>query len=815
MKLIKLAFFCVLGMGYVQAQNMNGYQKPDKVLADMIEAPSTPSVLFDNRAEQMLILEKPGFPGIEELAASEFRVAGLRINPATNGQSRGAYFTGISIKNLKDKKETRITGAPENSRYSNVTWSVDNKQIAFLITGSEFIELWVADAMTGKARKIASNINAVFPGSVYQWKQGGILYKQVASGRGTQPVKNLVPSGPVVQENLGKKAPSRTYQDLLQNEYDEKVFDYYGTSQLVYNNLNNNLNGAEVIVIPPSIIRSFDFSPDGNQLMVTEIKRPYSYLVPYNYFPYQVNIYNKDGSLFKTVADIPLAENIPTGFDAVPTGRRSISWKADEPNTLFFVEALDGGDPNKQVDLRDNLYLLRPPFDKQELLFSTKTRYSGINWGPAGQALIREAWWKTRKEKVHFISQTKTPGAAADLLFDRSSEDTYTDPGNPMTIRNAYGRFVLWMPENDLIMQGEGYSAEGNRPFINRFNLKTRKITELWRSKAPYYEVPVSFYGFDLKQLVYRKESPTDQPNYHLKNLSSQKTEQITYFPDPTPALKGIGKQMLQYKRADGVNLTATLYLPAGYKKESGPLPVLLWAYPREFKSADAAGQVKNSPYEFNRINWGSPLYWVTRGYAVLDRADMPIIGEGNAEPNDTYIEQLVASAKAAIDELEKMGVGDPKRVGVGGHSYGAFMTANLLAHSDLFAAGIARSGAYNRTLTPFGFQAEERTLWEAPETYIKMSPFMYAHKIKEPLLMIHGEADNNSGTFPIQTERFYNAIKGHGGTTRFVLLPHESHGYAAKESIMHMMYEMDTWLDKYVKNKTVKQEEQMQKLKN
>ena len=301
--------------------------------------------------------------------------------------------------------------------------------------------------------------------------------------------------------------------------------------------------------------------------------------------------------------------------------------------------------------------------------------------------------------------------------------------------------------------------------------------------------------------LLTRRESVEIPPNFFIRDLRSGALEAVTDFPHPTPQLLGVQKELIRYKRADGLALTGTLFLPAGHDPEKdGPLPTILWAYPREFKSASAAGQVRDSPHRFVRVGWWSPVPWVTRGYAVLSDPAMPIIGEGESEPNDTYVEQLVSGARAAVETLVERGISDPAKVAVGGHSYGAFMTANLLAHSDLFCAGIARSGAFNRTLTPFGFQSEERTLWQARETYFEMSPFVHADKIKAPLLIIHGAEDNNSGTYPMQSERFYNALKGHGATTRLVMLPHESHGYRARESIMHTVWEMDTWLSRYVK---------------
>jgi len=298
-------------------------------------------------------------------------------------------------------------------------------------------------------------------------------------------------------------------------------------------------------------------------------------------------------------------------------------------------------------------------------------------------------------------------------------------------------------------------------------------------------------------------ESKKEYPNYYIRDIKKNVLKQITFNENPFRILDDVYKEVIRYKRTDGVELSATLYLPVGYKIESREkLPMIMWAYPTEFKDKNSAGQVTVSNNEFTFLNYGSPLYWLTKGYAVLDDASFPVIGEGKTEPNDTYITQLVANAKAAIDAIDSLGFIDRDRVAVGGHSYGAFMTANLLTHSNLFAAGIARSGAYNRTLTPFGFQSEERNYWEAPDVYNAMSPFQNAEKMKTPLLLIHGEEDNNSGTFPMQSERYFNALKGLGANARLVILPKESHGYAARESIMHMLWEQDQWLEKYVKNR-------------
>jgi len=430
-------------------------------------------------------------------------------------------------------------------------------------------------------------------------------------------------------------------------------------------------------------------------------------------------------------------------------------------------------------------------------------RYGGVTWGNSDLAFVTSWWWKTRNLKVWRVKPDDRDFTPAKIQ-DRSWQDRYADPGNPIMHYGKFGRNVILTADggDTIFLIGDGASNEGNRPFLDTYSLKTGEAARLFRSEAPYFERPVELVDVEKRLVLTRRESQTDPPNYWLRDLKKDGLEQKTFFPDPNPQLAGISKELITYERADGVTLTGTLYLPAGYDKDTdGPLPMLMWAYPTEFKSKQDAGQVTDSPYRFTRVWWGSPMLYLTQGYAVLDDPTMPIVGEGDVEPNDTFIEQLVGSAQAAIDEVVRRGVADRDRIAIGGHSYGAFMTGNLLAHSDLFRLGLPRSGAYNRTLTPFGFQAEERTLWEAPEIYFQMSPFMHADKINEPILLVHGEADNNSGTFPMQSERMYGALKGHGATVRLVMLPHESHGYRARESIMHLLWETTTWLDRYVKN--------------
>lgn len=775
------------------------YQMPLKAIADLADAPLTPDISVSPSQDWLLLMEQPPLPPISELAQPELKLAGLRINPRNNGPSRGSYVTGLSLKSLTDNSEKPITGLPPDARIGNVSWSPDSKFIAFTNNCDSEIQLWVVEIRSGCAKCLDNARLSSAYGKPFHWfsDSKNLVCKVVPSDRAPVPEEPQAPDGPVIRENTGQKAPARTYQDLLKNPYDEVLFEHYLTTQIMI----INIGGEGAVIGPKGIIGQMDPSPNGQYILVETIHTPFSYLVPIGRFPRSLEIWDMNGKVICEIADLPLADKIPIDFDGVATGPRSLSWRADAPGTVYWAEAQDEGDPKVEADIRDKMFMLPQPFDQKPIaLASLGFRFSSIRWSDNNIALVSERWWKTRRTRT-WIVKPDSPSEEAQILFDRSSEDSYSDPGDPLTRPADTGMWTLITAGdgNTIFLSGAGASPEGNRPFLDRMDLTTRETERLWQSEAPYYESLYRLLDEKEMKLLTRRESKSDPPNYFIRALGEDEIRQITDFPHPAPQLAEVQKELIQYERDDGVKLTATLYLPPGYSPDDGALPMLMWAYPREFKSADAASQVTDSPYRFVRIYPHSPLFWLVQGYAILDGVAMPIIGEEDEEPNDTYVDQLVSSAKAAIDEVVRREVADRKRIAVGGHSYGAFMTANLLVHSDLFAAGIARSGAYNRTLTPFGFQSEERTLWEAPEVYFGMSPFMHAQKVKAPILLIHGAADNNSGTFTVQSERFYHALKGHGANVRLVLLPHESHGYRGRESVMHMLWEMDQWLSEHV----------------
>jgi dipeptidyl aminopeptidase/acylaminoacyl peptidase len=785
----------------LQAQGALSYQKPPQAILDVFDVENPPQPMVDPEARTLALVKRPAFLTLADLAQPELRLAGLRINPRTHNASRTRPFSGFTLQELATGKSIPVKGMPEKLSMEYATFSPTGQNFAFVEVRESGMALWLVDVATGNAKCVTAPTLSATMGRPYVWAADGkSLYVRVRPTTDAYPENQALPQGPAVQEALGVRAPARTFQDLLRNPADEAKFAFYTTTAIQ----RVDLEGKATPFLPPALYRAIQPSPNGAYVLVTEVQAPFSYQFPMDRFPYRVQVVDATGKAVATLAEKPLQDKIPVDFDACEAGRRHFAWREDQGAIVVWAEAQDGGDPTRAMDQHDAVYQLTAPFQGEgKLLAKLQNRFQGAVWGNDKLAILEDGWWKTRRTRAYRVD----PSANTEpkVLFDRSSEDVYGDPGDFVTEPNAFHRKTLKLGAKgqQLFLQGEGCSPEGNRPFLDSFDLATGKTARLWRADGKAtYEFIVQVLDPEKGKLLTLIQGPKLYPNVYLRTFGKRADlKAVTAIENPYKALDGVKKQIIKYKREDGVELSATLHLPPGYDPaRDGKLPVLMEAYPTEFKDAKSAGQLRESPYTFSRPYWGTPIYWTLRGYAVLDNAQFPIVGQGKAEPNDTYIEQLVMNAKAAIQEVDRLGVGDPKRVACVGHSYGAFMVANLLAHSDLFAAGIARSGAYNRTLTPFGFQAEERTYWQVPEVYHRMSPFDYADKIKTPLLMIHGDADNNPGTFTLQSERLFQAVKGLGGKARLVLLPMESHSYAARENLLHMLWEQDTWLEKYVK---------------
>ncbi|MBN1435217.1 prolyl oligopeptidase family serine peptidase [Candidatus Fermentibacterales bacterium] len=779
------------------------YMTPSDILVDIVDAPRTPVPFVGPDNRWALLLTPQSNPSIAELEREELRLAGLRFNPSTNAPSRDWLYLSPVLLEIQSGQQHEISGLPDTVRIlaGSVEWSPDGAMLCFTNTTSRGNQLWIVDLESGRASKLLDASVSLVAEEYPCWLPGsdGLVCCIVPADRGPSPRPPAVPSGPVTRETFGAEAPARTYADLLESAFDEDLFEHHMTTTLA----RVDLQGRITELRHSGMTWSFDPSPDGRYLLLTTICRPFSYAVTVWRFAMLTEVVSLEtGRQVHLVADLPVQDQIPIAHGSTSTGPRSVHWRSDEPAALCWVEALDGGDAGAEADWRDRVFLLPAPFDgaRPDTLVTLQYRLGGLYWGGGDLAIVAEWWWPNRAEREWRLFPDS--GGEPLLLLERSWEDSYSDPGRPLTTVNAAGKSVLITdPRGRIYRAGAGASPEGNMPFLDVMDVSDGSTARLLRSTPPFYEQPLRVIPGTPVRVLVRREAVEEPPNYYVRDLSTGAIDTLTRFPHPTPQLTGYTKQLLVYERTDGLPLSATLFLPSGYEPGTDPpLPMVFWAYPEEYQSRDAAGQVTTSPYRFDRIGWWSPLLWLLEGYGILYGPSMPIVAEQEGgQPNDSFVTQLVMSAEAAVNEVVSLGVADPDRLVIGGHSYGAFMTANLLAHSDLFAAGIAQTGAYNRTLTPFGFQSEDRSLWDAPGVYFEMSPFMHADMMDEPVLLIHGEADNNPGTLPMQSERLFEALRGLGGTARLVMLPLESHSYTARESILHLLWEIESWLERRV----------------
>ncbi|NNU16835.1 S9 family peptidase [Parvularcula sp. ZS-1/3] len=782
----------ILAFASASAFADNAYRLPPQEISDIVTRAPAPSVTISPNGEVMLLLQREALPPVSELGKEMERLAGMRLDPATNDVFNPRNVVGLQIKDIVTG-EVRDVSLPGEVDLSDFNWSPDGRYAAFSQTNADSMSLYVLDTESGKARRVLRDgLNLVFQEP--RWlPDGRLLVMTIPDDRGARPEEPRTPVGPAIQDAAGgQEAQTRTYQDLLKDQHDEETFRWLTTSQPVI--IRPNGRGATEVG-EPRVYTNVAPSPDGEYLLMEWLEEPFSYQVPWSRFPVTSAVFTLRGQKVATIAEQPLADSLPV--QGVVTGRRQITWHPTADALIMFAEAQDGGDPRVKTDHRDTLYALQAPFDGEAReVAKFEDRYYGFLGMEDTDDVISVEYDRDTRELRRSMIDVLGSDDPKVLEF-RNLQDAYADPGSPIMTMTDEGFGVAAVNDGALLLSGQGATPDGNRPFLRRFDLETLETEEIWRNSGESYEYVVDVLSDDGSSFVTSYEDPSTPPNYRLHQ--GGEVTALTDFPDPHPELTGITRELITYKRSDGVDLNATLYLPPEYE-EGDKLPVVVWAYPLEYNDGGTAGQVRDSKYRFTRIGGYSHLFFLTQGYAVMDRTAMPVVGSDPETVNDTFIEQIVASAEAAVEETVKRGFGDGERVGVGGHSYGAFMTAHLLAQSDLFRAGIARSGAYNRTLTPFGFQAERRIFWDTPETYYKLSPFMAANKINEPMLLIHGMKDNNSGTFPQQSERMFAAVKGTGGTTRLVMLPHESHGYRGRESVLHTLAEMIEWFDAYVK---------------
>jgi dipeptidyl aminopeptidase/acylaminoacyl peptidase len=797
------------------------FSLPDSDVTAIIDAPPTPLTVPSPDERYLVVVGYEAHPPISMLARPILRLGGLRLDPALGARQRTRRFSSLSVLRISDGS-LRPLALPAEAQVSVPAWSPDGHRFAFMVDEPDGVGVWLADADSEEdpvqlpGVRVVDVLSSEPPstGATISWTRDGTRLLVLSAARPPESATSAQATEaiePRIDESVGKKSQMATYQDLLRTTADEDRFEELATTIPL---LIDPATGASEQLGPPGLYQYLEDSPDGQFLLVYRLQRPFSFRVPNGLFARRTEIWTAAGEPVRVIADLPVSDQVP--MMGVPTGPRLVTWDERSPAKLIWVEALDGGDPIAPAEHRDQVRSLAAPFEGEpERPFRLTHRCLGwSNMDAAGVIMLTEHD-RDRRWLTTWLCDLGDPGQNR-VLFDLSEDDAYADPGDPMLVFNPDGSRTIRQHGQAIYLRGDGATPDGDRPFLDRYDLATGQTTRLFHSGADAYESVLCLVGGQASQAVIWHQSQAEPPNLLVVDLGGDHSagsrgvqggrppepaprRSLTSWPDPHPALTGMVKRLMLTDRGDGVQLSGMLHLPPGYDPDrDGRLPLVIWAYPYDYGSADTAGQVRLTSNRFTRLVASDPAWFVLRGYAVLANAAMPVIGDPETK-NDTYIEQTCAAAEAHIKALVSEGIADPARVAVAGHSYGAFMTANLLAHTDLFAAGIARSGAYNRTLTPFGFQSERRSFWEVPHVYDQVSPFRYVDQITAPLLLVHGEQDANSGTFPVQSERLYQAIQGTGGTARLVILPFESHGYVARESVLHVLAEQFAWLDRWL----------------
>lgn len=793
-------------------ENASAWQSPDEDILKILHAPQLPRTSISPAKTHMLLTDPISYPSLSELAGPMLKLAGIRVNPKNNYYHGSHGGTSPRVLTIKDGKTVPLN-IPKGAEILSTDWTVDGMRFALSVGFEDRIELWLGD-IYGKVEKVPNIILNPLLGEAVAWfpSQDKLLIRRIHN-RGALPKSPSIPHGPKIKEDAGAKARS-TYEsrNLLETEYDVELFSYYAQCELViYDTKTKKMQ----VVGPKAAYMTSDVSPDGKYVLIERLKKPWSREVAWWRFAHDIEVWNLQGNLVKPIANQPLANEVPVQGEI--TGPRNMSWQPTAPHTLFWIEALDGGNPLTKVDFRDKLMKWEAPFSTTPIeVFKAEHRIQGTLWGQSEGMLM--VYQRERMKRWRYIWLLDVNKGTSKQWFDLNEDDRYNDPGNPILTQLKNGNYVFKVEDGYVYFRGQGGTKTGDRPFVDRRQIETGTSERIFRCAADKYEYFVDFTN-EPNSFILSSESPTSVPNFYLAKFGNtvkadagESTRElsispITKFEDPSPELRKITNKIVRYHRKDSIELSFQLLLPPGYK-EGTKLPTVVYAYPLEYSGANVAGQVRGSSNRFLRIYGASHLYFLMRGYAVLDNTSMPMVGDPETV-YDSFIPQLVADAEAAVKKAIDMGVADPDRIGVIGHSHGALMVANLLAHTDLFCAGIARSGSYNKTNQPYGFQGERRSLFDATKSYIACSPTFYANKVNEPILIIHGDDDANPGTLTFQSEVFYEAVRGSGGTARLVLLPFEDHGYRAKESIEHVLWEQINWFDKHVKNRKMTKEKE------
>jgi dipeptidyl aminopeptidase/acylaminoacyl peptidase len=726
----------------------------------LLEAEPLPPVVVDPTGRYAVLVHERQLLPMGRLAEPAIELAGHMINPLTGAAHAPLDYYGLTLIDLGSREQIPLV-LPRDAVFGYPKWAPDGSRFAFTLTRSRGTELWIGEPGEARARLLASAIDGA-RGSPCVWTADSrrLLCRFVAF-RDNRRVFDAI-----ADRLAGEALPGEP--TILSEGQTKRLLE----TQL---GLVDSVSSQRYSIGAPAAFESVVPAPGQAFLLVTRIAEPYPQVTGLNVAERVVEIWDRFGRLVRRL----------------PTRARAVEWRASKPATLTWVE---------QRDDADHIMVLAPPYSGSPLeAFELPNRFSGLRWiGDSSAALVSDYDSSRRRTDLWYVDFDATDSAPR-LVTGYSSDSARL----PLMTTDSRGFATLRAYGNGFYLRGEELDGPRRRPFLEHVALDTGTRRRVWQAGEEGFEGLVEILSPDAQLLLTRRETSTAPPNYFVSASTRPVHWPLTHFEHPAPPLAAAHHVRLEYRRDDGVDLAASLYLPPGYQRGS-PLPLVLWAYPRQISAGDAA-KIIGAEGTFMTFARAFRLFFLLRGYAVLDDVSMPIIGS-EGEANDTFVEQVVANAAAAIDAAESTGLIDAKRVGVAGHSYGAFMVANLLAHSRLFAAGVAMSGAYNRTLTPFGFQTERRTLWQATETYLAMSPLLYSDNIEAPLLLVHGLKDDNAGTSPQQSLQFYQAIRGNGGDVELLLLPWEGHSYRGRESVLKTAAQMLRWFDDHLKEPAVEE---------
>jgi dipeptidyl aminopeptidase/acylaminoacyl peptidase len=818
------------------------YVLPPKEIADAVTAPRHLNVTLTNLGPDgahFLVAHSAGLPGLKEyakpyvnLGEQEFDVTANRARQLSTRKD-----TGFVLWNWKTGRKTEIA-APPGRWVSSPSWSPDGTRIAYLVHSDTETSVYVAEIKDGKSRKLVAAPVLATLVTTLEWSPDSqsILTVLVPQARKPMPARDAESAEPEVRVTNTGPSPNRTFRFLMHTPHDMAMFEWLTTGQMA---LLDCRTGAARNVGEPAMVRSLDLSVDGAYIRATSILKPFSYTVPVTSFGTLEAIYDLSGKKLAEVHRQPLRESTVTrgagppaqtrfrggrggaggGFGAGAGGgrgdndRRSVTWRPDGRGLGFLQmeprqrQQQDdaAGDRTPEPGRKDRVLQWLPPFDAGSLkvVFESETRIGNLLYSEDGETLFVS---ETKDGEEHLFAVRASDPKTRHTIYKHKTVDSATDPGTLMTRRSSHrGTVVRLAPDQQSVfLSGTRYSknpaAQSPRPFVARVNFVTGERKDIFQSEENAFESVHGAGDDDIRVLFTTRETAATIPDSYARDLTTGELRKLTSNVDYSPEVTHAVRKRFQVERVDGIKFWVEVTLPQDYAPGTR-LPAMFWFYPREYTDQKAYDQsaARYNRNAFPRVGTRSMSILTRRGYAVVE-PDCPIIGP-QGQMNNNYVPDLRNNLWAVIDALDKMGIIDRDRLGIGGHSYGAFSTANAMIHTPFFKAGIAGDGNYNRTLTPITFQSERRLLWEARETYLEMSPLLYANQMNGALLMYHGQDDSNNGTDPINSDRLFHALNALGKTAALYSYPYEDHGPAMKETLLDLWARWDSWLERYVKN--------------